>query len=576
MSENTNGSYNKSDVLASKRVRGGVGPLKQVIHKPAVPNIKFPNFKYNGGLLINFPQVYTSFWGPSVTDATHIARASRLNQFVQDMLRSRYIGILGQYGTLPGTFVSSNSDTISTGHTPIQMGKSDIERTIQILIDAGEIPEPPESDNNIVLLVYLDEHIEVNQPQRMCESTSDTAFGYHDYFKTKNGHFLFYAIIPSLDDNCIRNSCPGGDLGCSLKLTQTQEQRLTQVTSHEYAEMCTDPIFTEGWYQNVNSSEEVGDICNSDSTTISVGNNQWTVQLLYSNIDDRVSNGSVTCVSEPPVFSDPAIAGVDDKVYFFAKTVDGRIFYKAPGIGQIGWAWIEVDGNGRIGSAPSAGGVKGHLFVAAKGLDQNIISNQADLGQPFNNFWNNMRDFSTDVAPAVIGVGDAVYFFAKHLDGRIFINWAPPGQGGVGWREVEGNGLTDTAPVAGSLGSQLFVAVKGLDGHIYVNQADVSQNPEPRFNNFWNSTKDFITDVSPAVTGVGNKLYFFAKRLDGRVFYNNGLGWREVEGNGHISSAPASGAVGNHVFIAANGLDGRVYLNQADLDQPFGAWFLML
>jgi hypothetical protein len=37
---------------------------------------------------------------------------------------------------------------------------------------------------------------------------------------------------------------PNGN--CSLQLSQTQEQRLTQVTSHEFAEMCTDPKFQAG------------------------------------------------------------------------------------------------------------------------------------------------------------------------------------------------------------------------------------------------------------------------------------------------------------------------------------------
>src|SRR5262249_55966518 len=30
----------------------------------------------------------------------------------------------------------------------------------------------------------------------------------------------------------------------------------------------------------------------------------------------------------------------------------------------------------------------------------------------------------------------------------------------------------------------------------------------------------FMTDAGPAVAGVGNSVYFFARRLDGRIFYN--------------------------------------------------------
>ena len=91
---------------------------------------------------------------------------------------------------------------------------------------------------------------------------------------------------------------------------------------------------------------------------------------------------------------------------------------------------------------------------------------------------------------------------------------------------------------------------------------------------------NFSSDVAPAVAGVGNNVYFFAKGLDGRLFYNRaelgqgGLGWAEMEGNGEFSSAPSRGS-GNPCFVAARGLDGNLYLNQADLGQHFGQWFLL-
>jgi hypothetical protein len=84
-----------------------------------------------------------------------------------------------------------------------------------------------------------------------------------------------------------------------------------------------------------------------------------------------------------------------------------------------------------------------------------------------------------------------------------------------------------------------------------------------------------LTDVAPAVAGVGNNVYFFAKSLDGRIFYDRavlgqgGVGWSEVEGNGRTDAAPAAAGVGNHVFVAVKGLDGHIYLNQADLGRPF-------
>lgn len=177
--------------------------------------------------------------------------------------------------------------------------------------------------------------------------------------------------------------------------------------------------------------------------------------------------------------------------------------------------------------------------------------------------------FPTDVAPAIAGVGKSVYFFQKGLDGRLFYNQAVLGQAGTGWAVMQGKGLMSSAPAAGAVGKHVFVACRGLDGGLQLNQADLGQAFGEWFPMLFN------TDVGPAVAGVGNSVYFFAKNPDGRVFYNRallrqgGIGWAEVEGNGRISSAPAAGAVGSHVFVAARGLDGSLYVNQADLAQPF-------
>jgi len=103
--------------------------------------------------------------------------------------------------------------------------------------------------------------------------------------------------MPTLDDNCIKNTCPGGS-GCSLQLSQTQEQRLTQVTSHEFAEMCTDPKFQAGWYGP--DSDENGDICNGQPATITVGSNTWNVQRQYSLTDDETTSGTTFCIVDAP------------------------------------------------------------------------------------------------------------------------------------------------------------------------------------------------------------------------------------------------------------------------------------
>jgi hypothetical protein len=260
---------------------------------PLAAGAAHSDFVYNGGAVIRSPQVYTTFWGPLWSDAAHTARADRMNQFLRDLLNSDYMNVLSQYGVGAGTFVGSTFVPVVSS----QLDAAGIAAVIQARIDAGEIPEPPNTGNNIVLVIFLDETIAVNEPGlRMCEPTSDNAFGFHFDFVTRGGNEFYYAVIPALDDNCIRNTCPNG--GCSLGLTQTQEARLTQVTSHEFAEMCTDPKFQEGWFGP--SSDENGDICNGQPATITVGANTWTVQRQYSKTDDEQSNGATVCVIGAP------------------------------------------------------------------------------------------------------------------------------------------------------------------------------------------------------------------------------------------------------------------------------------
>jgi hypothetical protein len=198
--------------------------------------------------------------------------------------------------------------------------------------------------------------------------------------------------------------------------------------------------------------------------------NSWDWEYLREQLVKLPSTGPTA----PPHFItdvSPAIAGVGDTAYFFAKRLDGRVFNNRAVLGQGGQGWIEVEGDGRISFAPAAGAVGTHVFVAARGLDGNLYLNQADLGHPFGQWFS--MEFTTDVAPAVTGVGDSVYFFAKSPDGRVFYNRAVLGQAGQGWIEVEGNGRFSSAPAAGAVGTHVFVAAKGLDGNLYLNQADL-------------------------------------------------------------------------------------------------------
>ncbi len=291
--------------------RGGVSPrpnhpavrdLQEVI-PPTGPINKaaaFPGFVNHGGPVVSTPLVYASFWGSLWTaDAAHLTRAARLTQFLTDMCASQYMNVLSQYGSSSGAGGACYLGASFVTNVPNNMTDAQIRTQIQNLINAGVVPQPG-TPSNTCLIVYLDDNLAINDPADglvLCEAKNDTAFGYHDFFKTTAGGFMYYAMIPALTDACLKNSCPGNDGGCSLHLAETQEQRQTQVTSHEFGEMVTDPQLNAWWDP---SGGEEGDICNGESDTITVGANTWTVQKSYSKTDDVATNGATICVATKP------------------------------------------------------------------------------------------------------------------------------------------------------------------------------------------------------------------------------------------------------------------------------------
>jgi hypothetical protein len=260
----------------------------------------FPDFIYRGGEVINYPLVYLVFLGDWSSTANQ-NRATRLQQFMTDLMNSNYMNLLAQYGCgSTGTVVNS----VFIASTDHDLSDADITTKLQNAINNNTIPEPTNRSN--VYVIFLDDATAVNDTVThavMCEATSDSAFGYHFHFVTAAGNELFFAVVPGLTDACLKNSCPaatGGDDKCTLHLAQTREERQTQVLSHEFSEMISNPDVdgTEGWSNSPGLPDhENGDICNGQSGTITVGANTWTVQLMYSKWDDMESDGVTTCVA---------------------------------------------------------------------------------------------------------------------------------------------------------------------------------------------------------------------------------------------------------------------------------------
>ncbi len=283
----------------------GVSPkrgAKKALATPFASAGLFPDFTYSGGPVIETPQVSVLFVGDWSSSADQ-TRATNLKQFVSDMLSSDYMNILSQYGCGSSGSVVASATVASPDNN---LSTSDIHDILQSAIDNGLVPGAGFSN---AYILFLDNATAVDDTAAgavMCEASSDNAFGYHFHFTTTQGANCYYAVVPSLTDNCLKHSCPT-DSGCSLHLAQTQQQRQTQVASHELSEMFSDPEvgFNNAWTR-LSTGDENGDICNGSPGSLTVGPRTWNVQLMYSKSDDMSSNGGTTCIaglaSPPPSF----------------------------------------------------------------------------------------------------------------------------------------------------------------------------------------------------------------------------------------------------------------------------------
>ena len=541
----------------------------------------FPAFTYHGGPVIVCPQVFTSFWGPLWSDAAHQARASRLNQYHVDVLNSSFMNLLSQYGVglgarNAGAFVRSAFVPI----VPLVLSDTQLHAVLQQQINAGVLPEPSGAANNLVM-IYLDESISVNDANIgivMCAATGDDAFGYHDFFTTAAGHPFYYAVMPGLTDACLHSSCPGGDTACSLKLTATQEQRLTQVASHEFAEMVTDPQLNAWTGSGVG---ENGDICNGQSDTITVGRNTWTVQRIYSRYDDLNNAGS--CVAhpastEPPLSGGPAVghalrhvawdgahwSGWDNRsgiltsppavaswgpnrLDVFVSGTDRALWHQA----WDGAHWSAWESRGGALTSPPAVASWGpnRLDVFVVGTDL-ALWHQAWDGSHWS-AWES-RGGQLASAPSVvswgpnrldvfaIGMDQAMYHMA--WDGANWSAWEPRG------------GQLNSAPAVVSWGpNRLDVFAQGMDRALYHTAWDGAH---------WSGWEDRggVLASPPAVASWGpNRLDVFVEGTDQAMYHMawDGANWSAWENRGGIiNSTPGVVAWGpNRLDVFALGTD---------------------
>ena len=452
---------------------GGVSAKKPPVSGPLAA--AHADFVFNGGPVIDYPLIYASFWGSHWSDATHQAQSTRLIQFLKDLIQSTWMNIMTQYGAGSGRGGGEFVGTSFVSSVTANLTDAGIHTVLQSAINSGSIPEPPANNSSQVIVIYLDESVAVNDPTFgvvMCEASGDNAFGYHNFFVTSAGNNCYYAVIPVLDDNCINSTCPGG---CSLTLSETQEQRRTQVTSHEFAEMITDPKFPTGWFGN--TSDENGDICNGETTTITVGSNTWNVQRIYSKTDDINTNGASFCLANAPNPIPRLAGGPGNAVQSSSDFPSLAVFNN-----RLWVSFIANNGGKALLVCSSADGQNWSDNSIVQGQSSNLATSLAALGGSFrvafiaNNSSNDVlvcsstdgthwsgntqvQGQSSKTAPSLAVFGGKLWvaFIANNSSNDVLVCSSTDGTHWSGNTQVQGQS-SKAAPSLAAFGSKLWVA----------------------------------------------------------------------------------------------------------------------
>jgi len=154
-----------------------------------------------------------------------------------------------QYGIRRCSFGSATTVGTDPPLLPHTFDNGDVEGLIQSRIDAGQFPEPDEPGGRNLYVVFM--------PPNTKHPDVDgiTVGGLHSSFVTGSvidADRAWYALV----------------------CTNSSFDEMVRVFSHEVAEACTDPE-DDGWkvYDSSTGTDEIGDICNSRTGTVSAVNN---------------------------------------------------------------------------------------------------------------------------------------------------------------------------------------------------------------------------------------------------------------------------------------------------------------
>jgi hypothetical protein len=547
-----------------------------------------------GGPVMANPQVIAIYWGPDFDSEPGQTATVLMNQFVNDLVASPYIGGLAQYGVGLGTLEQSVFIDNSKYPLPATLTNSDIQ------IKLGEWFMDQETDimrpdlNKLYLLIPSN--------TTLLDNNGDVleAAGYHSSsaFFSPPGDNVVWAVInydKGLAPPPSGTSSPQDNAAAARKYVDF----FSAAVAHELVEAFSNPTGS-GFYfldhsENPPQSCEIGDLGEqavvgllaADGTIVDepflfsniLLSSKWRVEPYWSQSAGRIVspgwNGWIRLGGL--LKDDPAVTVLSNGRHeIYVRGANDRLFQKSWAAGSQKWfngnsnkwfngvswnpldddgSWVALDGGFPMGSGPSVITAEGdvrHIFV--RGADGAVYHNYlVGLFDQSLKQWEPLGGLITG-APAAVYVGSGVIdVYARGLDDRLYQRWWD----GAQWNPTDRWYLHDdgafrlaSSPAVIAWGdNQREVYAQGTDGAVWTKSFDgASWGP-------WNSLDGGIKGA-PSVVSVNTELRadLYVRGWDDQIWqkwrvdqdwYPGTLEWTQHQDGGfQLGSSPAVVAYG--------------------------------
>lgn len=199
---------------------------------------------FRGGAVLSKPVINNIYLGDYWSTASGKAEAKANDAFAADLLQSKAMSVVAQYGVGKGSFAGSTT----LAGTPTSITRADLEKIVRAQIAAGSQSTDPQTIHTVIL-----------PPGCMLTSpdgaTSHQGLGgFHSSYADASGKPVYYAAIAYSDTQ-----------GNGINFDGKSIDAVNITESHEWMEAATDPDVNSpisgrklGWYNDAGG--EIGDL----------------------------------------------------------------------------------------------------------------------------------------------------------------------------------------------------------------------------------------------------------------------------------------------------------------------------